>query len=117
MHWRLCLEKTVFEKILDGELPAEKVFESDTLIAIKDIAPVAPVHLLIITKTRVDSIQTLTDYSIMQDMVRAAQQLAKEYGIADGYRLLTNCGSTAGQTVFHLHFHLIGGRPLGPLDA
>ena len=111
------MEKTVFEKIIDGELPAEKVFENDKVIAIKDIAPIAPVHLLIITKKRIESIQKLTDYSLMQDVVQIAQQLAEEHGVADGYRLLTNCGPLAGQSVFHLHFHLIGGRPLGLLDG
>ena len=111
------MEKTVFEKIIDGELPSEKVFESDTLIAIKDIAPIAPVHLLIITKKRIESIQKLTDYAVMQEVVQVAQQLAETFGVADGYRLLTNCGRDAGQTVFHLHFHLIGGRALGLLDG
>jgi len=111
------LEKTIFEKIIDRELPSTVVFENERLIAIKDIAPIAPVHLLIITKKRIPSIQEISfeDLSLLPEIVSLAQQLAKEHHIADGYRLLTNCGSPAGQTVFHLHFHLIGGRPLGPM--
>ena len=111
------MEKTVFEKIISDELPATKVFENERLIAIKDIAPAAPVHLLIITKKRIPSIQKMEkdDLPLLQEVVEVAQKLAKEHGVEDGYRLLTNCGEEAGQTIFHLHFHLIGGRALGPM--
>lgn len=108
---------TIFGKIIKGEIPAEIVFENDHVIAIKDIAPVAPVHLLIIPKKEIKGLQDLSeqDLFLVQECVRAAQLLAEEFGIEDGYRLLTNNGSAAGQTVFHLHFHLIGGRLLGAL--
>lgn len=105
---------TIFGKIIRGELPAEKVFENERILAIKDIHPAAPVHLLIIPKKEVPNIQSLKgeDLAILQEIVTVAQQLAKEFGIEEGYRLLTNNGPDAGQTIFHLHFHLIGGRPL-----
>jgi len=108
---------TIFGKIIKGELPAEKVFENERILVIKDIHPKAPVHLLIIPKKEIADIQSMQaeDLPILQDVVTVTQQLAKEFGIEKGYRLLTNNGSDAGQTVFHLHFHLIGGRPLSHL--
>ena len=106
---------TVFEKIILGELPSEKVFENENIIAIKDIAPVAPVHILIIPKKHIHDIQSIEpdDLPLIGEIVIIAQRLAKEFNIEDCYRLLTNNGSEAGQTIFHLHFHLIGGRRLG----
>lgn len=108
---------TIFGKIIRGELPAEKVFENETIIAIKDIHPVARVHILIMPKKEIKDLQSLKeeDFGLLGEMVLVAQQLAEEYEITDGYRLLTNNGSFAGQTIFHLHFHLIGGRQLGAL--
>lgn len=108
---------TVFGKIVAGELPAEKVYESDTLIAIKDIAPKAPVHLLIIPKKEYKNFQEIPkeELSILAEIGEVAQTLAAQFGVADNYRLLTNNGTEAGQTVFHLHFHLIGGKLLGDM--
>lgn len=108
---------TIFERIISRELPAEIVFENSKIIAIKDLYPVAPVHLLIISKKVISSIQTLApeDFPLLGEIVSVAQELAEQFQVADGYRLLTNNGSTAGQTIFHLHFHLIGGRGLGHL--
>lgn len=105
---------TIFGKIISGELPAEKVFENDRILAIKDIHPVAPVHLLIMPKKEIHDIQSLTkeDFALLEEIILVAQQLAIEFGVQDGYRLLTNNGTLAGQTIFHLHFHLIGGRAL-----
>jgi histidine triad (HIT) family protein len=105
---------TVFGKIIAGELPSEVVYENDRIIAIKDIAPVAPVHILIMPKKEIPDLQSMTkeDTALMAEIVSIAQELAKKYNITEGYRLLTNNGRGAGQTVFHLHFHLIGGRPL-----
>lgn len=107
----------IFKQIIDGELPAEKVFENDKILAIKDIHPVAPVHLLIIVKKEFPNLQSvpLDDLPLMIEVVQVAKLLAEEFGIGDGYRLLTNNGASAGQTIFHLHFHLIGGRYLGAL--
>jgi histidine triad (HIT) family protein len=105
---------TIFSKIIKGELPCEKVFENERILAIKDIAPAAPVHILIMPKKEIPNLQALQleDLSLLGEIVQVAQQLAEEYGIEEGYRLLTNNGHEAGQTIFHLHFHLIGGRPL-----
>ncbi len=108
---------TIFGKIIRGELPVEVVFENEQLIAIQDIHPVAPVHLLLIPKKEIRDLQSLTpaDYPLLQAVVAAAQQLAVQFEVEEGYRLLTNCGVEAGQTIFHLHFHWIGGRKLGPM--
>jgi len=109
--------ESIFTKIINGELPAEKVFENDRLIAIKDIHPVAPVHILIISKKEIRDLQSITndDLPLIGEIAEVAKTLAQRFGIASGYRLLTNNGSTAGQTIHHLHFHLIGGRTLGPM--
>lgn len=110
-------EETIFGKIIKGDMPAEKVFENETILAIKDIHPAAPIHILIMPKKRIKDIQSVTpqDYPLINEVIEVAQMLAKKFDIADGYRLLTNNGSKAGQTIFHLHFHLIGGRGLGAL--
>ncbi len=111
------MSDTIFGKIIRGELPADKVFENENIVAIKDIHPVAPVHLLIIPKKEIPDLQSVTpaDFALIGEMVSVAQQLAERFGVIEGYRLLTNNGSPAGQTIFHLHFHLIGGRTLGPM--
>jgi histidine triad (HIT) family protein len=108
---------TVFGKIIRGEIPSEKVFENENILAIKDICPAAPVHILIIPKKEITDLQSLKpeDYPLLPEIIQIAQELAVKYGIEKGYRLLTNNGPSAGQSVFHLHFHLIGGRDLGPL--
>lgn len=108
---------TIFSKIIRGELPADKVFENERIVAIKDINPAAPVHILIISKKVIPDLQSVSaeDLPLIGEMVSVAQSLAKRFNIIDGYRLLTNNGTPAGQSIFHLHFHLIGGRRLGPL--
>jgi len=108
---------TIFGKIIRGELPAEKVFENETIVAFKDIHPLAPVHILIVPKKAFRDLQSIPkeDLGILNEVVVVAQTLAARFEVTDGYRLLTNNGSQAGQTVFHLHFHLIGGRTLGPM--
>lgn len=108
---------TIFSKIIRGELPADKVFENERIVAIKDINPAAPVHILIISKKVIPDLQSVTaeDLPLIGEMITVAQSLAKRFGIVEGYRLLTNNGAPAGQSIFHLHFHLIGGRRLGHL--
>jgi histidine triad (HIT) family protein len=109
--------ETIFSRIIKRELPAVIVFENDTILAIKDLHPAAPVHILIMPKKAIADIQSLKpeDYPLLGEIVQVAQKLAKEFGVENGYRLLTNNGRPAGQTIFHLHFHLIGGRDLGGL--
>jgi len=107
--------KTVFERIIAGEIPSEKVFENEHVFACKDIHPKAPVHLLIITKKVIPNLQSLAsaDFYLLGEVVLAAQKLAKAFHLEEsGYRLLVNNGENAGQTIFHLHFHLLGGAPL-----
>jgi histidine triad (HIT) family protein len=108
---------TIFGQIIAGTIPSEKVFENERILAIKDINPAAPVHILIMPKKEIASLQEATaeDLQLLPEIFQVAQQLAEQFGVADGYRLLVNNGSMAGQTVFHLHFHLIGGRRLGPM--
>ncbi len=107
-------EDTIFGKMIKGEMKCDKVYEDDTILVIKDIHPVAPIHFLIIPKKPFANLQSIAegDLGIMQDVVRVAQKLAKENNLEEGYRLLTNNGTDAGQSVFHLHFHFIGGRKL-----
>lgn len=108
---------TIFAKIIEGSLPSEKVFENERILAIKDIHPVAPVHVLIMPKKPIESIQSMQkeDFALLGEIVEVAQKIAKELGVEAGYRLLTNHGPLAGQEIFHLHFHLIGGKKLGKL--
>lgn len=108
---------SIFSKIINRELPATILFENERIIAIQDIHPVAPVHLLIITKKEIASLQAVEaeDLPLIGEIVAVAQQLAKEFHVETDYRLLTNNGPEAGQVIFHLHFHLIGGRKLGKL--
>lgn len=105
---------TVFGKIIKGELPCKKIFENERILAIEDIAPVAPVHILIMPKKEIRNLQAVKpeDLPLIAEIVQVAQNLADEYNIEEGYRLLTNNGSEGGQVIFHLHFHLIGGRKL-----
>lgn len=109
---------TVFEKIIKGELPSEKVFENERILVIKDRYPAAPVHLLLITKKVIPNLQSVKeeDLPLIIEIVTLAQKLAKQFNIQDGYRLLTNNGSLAGQSVPHLHFHLLGGHQMTHLD-
>ncbi len=108
---------TIFGKILAGELPSQRVYEDEKLIVIKDINPVAAVHLLLIPRKEYASIQDVpaSDLSIVAHIVSVAQEMAQKFGVEKGYRLITNCGESAGQTIFHLHFHLIGGQKLGAM--
>ena len=108
---------TIFDKIISNEIPSDKVFENERIIAFKDIHPVAPIHILIVPKKQIADLQSVNaeDLSLIGEIIQVAQELAVRYKITDGYRLLTNNGQLAGQTIFHLHFHLIGGHQLGAL--
>ena len=105
---------TIFEQIIEGKLPAEKVFENERILVIKDKYPVAPVHLLIMPKKSIPNLQAVgpEDLGLISEIVQVAQQMAEQFEVADGYRLVTNNGEEGGQVIFHLHFHLIGGRRL-----
>ena len=106
----------LFCKIARKEIPAAVVYEDDTLIVFKDIFPQAPVHLLIIPKAHCEGLADLTPETAAAAarIPGLAAQLAQEQGVAEGgWRLISNCGPDAWQVVFHLHFHLVGGKPLG----
>ncbi len=105
----------LFCKILAGDVPAELVYESNEAIAFRDINPKAPSHVLIIPRQHIETINDLGpgDAVLVGNLFLVAQQLAKEEGIAEnGYRVVMNCNADAGQTVFHLHLHMLGGRQL-----
>ena len=101
----------LFCKIITGDIPSEKVLDTETVLAFKDINPVAPTHLLIIPKQHVASVSDTEDPQIFADVIAAAKNIAEQGNLKD-FRLVNNNGAGAGQTVFHLHFHLIAGRKL-----
>ena len=103
----------LFLKIVSREIPADIVFENDDVLAFRDVNPQAPLHVLIIPKTRIPTINDMQagDAELFGKLFLAAQEIAAEQGVAeDGYRVVMNCNSAAGQTVFHVHLHLLGGR-------
>lgn len=104
----------LFCKILAGEIPADIVYESDNAIAFRDINPQAPTHVLVIPRKHISTINDIDDedHSLVGSLYLAAKKIAIEEGIAeDGYRAVMNCNEGAGQSVFHIHLHLLGGRP------
>ena len=106
----------IFCKIINREIPSTVVYEDDKVLAFKDISPEAPVHVLIVPKKHIGSILEIDDTNVdyIKDIHFAAQKVAEITGIKDsGFRLITNCGPDSGQTVFHIHYHLVGGRSLG----
>ncbi|HEY3399389.1 MAG TPA: histidine triad nucleotide-binding protein [Geothrix sp.] len=110
------MSECLFCKIARKEIPAALVYEDDSLLAFKDIFPQAPVHLLIIPKAHCVGLPFMTPEiaAAVGQIPQLATRLAEEQGVGtSGWRLLSNCGADAGQTVFHLHFHLLGGKPLG----
>ncbi len=106
--------KNVFEEIVKGTIPCDKVFENERILAFNDIAPQAPVHVLIIPKKSITNIADASeeDSALLGEMLLVAKAIAKTRGIEDNFRVVTNSGPEAGQGVFHLHFHLLGGRSL-----
>lgn len=105
----------LFCKIANKELPAEIIYEDENLVAFQDIHPQAPVHILLIPRKHIDRINNLSedDAYLMGLLTLAARKLAVDKGIdKSGYRILMNCNAHAGQTVFHIHMHLLGGKPL-----
>ena len=111
----MIAEDCLFCRILSGDIPAEIIHESDTAIAFRDINPQAPTHVLIIPRRHIATINDLEpgDEPVIGSLYLAAKQIAAEEGLADnGYRVVLNCNEGAGQSVFHLHLHLLGGRRL-----
>ena len=106
---------TIFNKIINKEIPADIVYETDTVIAFKDVNPVAPIHILIIPKKNIATINDINknDTKILSELLLTVKIIAKKMNIdKEGYRMVINCNDNGGQTVYHLHLHLIGGRKL-----
>ena len=105
---------TIFKKIIDREIPADIVFEDEVCLAFRDVAPQAPTHVLVIPKKEIASIDNLAadDEELIGHLWMVIRDLARSLGLGDGYRVVVNCGAWGGQTVDHLHFHLLGGRQL-----
>lgn len=109
------MNKTIFQKIADREIPADIVYEDDQCLAFRDVSPKAPTHVLVIPREPIPSLNQLgAEYeSLIGHMWMVIPKIAKELGLADGgYRVVVNCGKDGGQSVDHLHFHILGGRQL-----
>jgi histidine triad (HIT) family protein len=109
---------TIFTKIINKEIPADIVYQDDHVTAFRDINPQAPVHILIVPNKEIPTVNDIDedDEVLVGKLFTAARKIAADEGVAEnGYRLLINCNRDGGQEVFHLHMHLFGGRPLGPM--
>ena len=104
----------LFCKILKGEIPSTKVYEDDLCFAFRDIAPMAPTHILVIPKVHIPSVDGITaeNSAVVAHIFEVIPKIAKAEGLTNGYRVVSNCGADAGQTVPHLHFHILGGKQL-----
>lgn len=109
----------IFCKIIKGEIPSKKAYEDDKIVAFFDIQPQAPVHIVIIPKAHIESMNGITaeNSDVVAHIFEVIPQIAKENNLGDGYRVVSNCGANGGQTVFHLHFHLLGGQALNTTMA
>ena len=108
------MENCLFCKIIRGEIPSTKVYEDEQVLAFRDIAPQAPTHILVIPKTHIASVAELNaeNAQVVAHIFAVIAKIAEQEGLVDGYRVVSNCGEHAGQTVHHLHFHILGGQQL-----
>ena len=108
------MNNCLFCKIIAGEIPSNKVYEDDRILAFRDIAPQAPTHILVIPKTHISGVDGVTaeNSAVVAHIFAVIPQIAKAEGLENGYRVVSNCGADAGQTVPHLHFHILGGKKL-----
>ena len=104
----------IFCKIIKGDIPSTKVYEDELVYAFRDINPQAPTHILVIPKAHIESVNGISaeNSNVVAHIFEVIPQIAKAEGLDGGYRVVSNCGSDAGQTVFHLHFHILGGKAL-----
>ena len=109
----------LFCKIAAGVIPSTKVYEDDSILAFRDIAPMAPTHILVIPKTHIPSVAAVTkeNSALVAHIFEVIPQIAEAEGLVNGYRVVSNCGPDAGQTVNHLHFHILGGKELSTAMA
>ena len=108
------MENCLFCKIIRGEIPSTKVYEDETVLAFRDIAPQAPTHVLVIPKVHIESCSGITaeNSAVVAHIFEVIPEIAKADGLVNGYRVVSNAGADAGQTVPHLHFHILGGKAL-----
>ena len=108
------MENCIFCKIIAGVIPSNKVYEDETVFAFRDIAPMAPTHILVVPKAHIASVAEVTgeNSAVIAHIFEVIAGIAREEGLENGYRVVSNCGDDAGQTVHHLHFHILGGRKL-----
>ncbi|MDY3224320.1 MAG: histidine triad nucleotide-binding protein [Candidatus Faecousia sp.] len=108
------MSECLFCKIIAGEIPSTKVFEDETVLAFRDIAPMAPTHILVVPKTHIAGCNDITpeNSAVVAHIFEVIPRIAKAEGLTNGYRVVSNCGADAGQTVPHLHFHILGGKQL-----
>ena len=108
------MSNCIFCKIIAGEIPSTKVYEDDLVLAFRDIAPMAPTHILVVPKAHMEDCNAVTteNSAVIGHIFTVIPQIAKAEGLENGYRVVSNCGSDAGQTVQHLHFHILGGKQL-----
>jgi histidine triad (HIT) family protein len=107
-------DKSIFQKIMDGEIPGDVVYEDEQCVAIRDINPQAPTHILIVPRKLIPTLDDLTeeDEALVGHLFVVAGRVARKEGVAGAYRTVFNCGEAAGQSVWHIHLHLLGGRRL-----
>lgn len=112
------MEDCIFCKIMNGEIPTTKVYEDDLCFAFQDIEPLAPMHFLVIPRAHIASAAEIDEKMapVVGHIYEVIAKLAKEMGFQDGFRVVTNCGADAGQTVHHLHFHVLAGKQLGAFN-
>jgi len=110
----LAMSDTIFSKIINREIPAEIIYEDDLVLAFKDISPQAPVHFLVIPKKPIPQISAAgsEDHALLGHLLLTAKQVAEQEGLSNGYRMVINNGADGGQTVYHLHLHILGGRQM-----
>jgi histidine triad (HIT) family protein len=108
------MSNCLFCKIVAGEIPSTKVYEDETVLAFRDIAPMAPTHILVIPKAHISSVAEVSaeNSAVVAHIFEVIATIAKAEGLEKGYRVVSNCGDDAGQTVHHLHFHILGGKKL-----
>lgn len=108
------MSKTLFQKIIDGDLPGDIIHEDEHCVALRDINPGAPVHVLLVPRKPIPRLCDAgdDDRALLGHMMLVASQVAAQEGVGEAYRLVVNNGADAGQSVFHLHMHILGGRPL-----
>ena len=110
------MNECLFCKMVSGDIPCEKVYENELILSFRDIDPKAPTHILIIPKKHIETLNEINenDQDLLGELLLTAKKIAKDEGIdASGYRTVFNCNRDAGQTVFHIHLHLLGGRSMG----